>query len=84
MRQEERASGISPETSELDTLLEEISERTELAAEENQGEKEQARKKVEKEKEQAQDVRRQAMERLAETKKRNECQTAPAEKIKWV
>lgn len=84
MRQEERASGISPETSELDTLLEEILERTELAAEENQGEKEQARKKVEKEKEQAQDVRLKAMERLAETKKRNEDQTAQAEKIKRV
>ena len=81
MRQEERASGISPETSELDTLLEEILERTELAAKENHGEKKQ---KVEKEKEQAQDVRLKAMERLAETKKRNEDQTAQAEKIKRV
>ena len=62
-----RASGISPEQDELDVLLEEITER-EKAAEEN---REDAHRKKENYKVTAEEMRKQAMEKMGQTKKRN-------------
>lgn len=81
IRSELDASGISPESSEIDQLLEDIVEleneqelEKEIAENEN--------KRMEAEKVAADDVRRQAMERLAETQKRKgeENSTAPTKK----
>ncbi|KAJ7385926.1 hypothetical protein OS493_012254 [Desmophyllum pertusum] len=69
--QELRASGICPEPTELDRLLEEIAERSE-ASEQSRDEDDNARVKLRKEQEQAKDVRLTAMESLAETKKRTD------------
>ena len=63
-----RASGISPEVSELDKLLEEISEKMDFYAAQNEKENE----KKKKEEAAAKDVRLRAMETLRETKKRGE------------
>ena len=68
MREEKQASGISPERSELDALLEEIVEREE-GAENVQAADEKRKKKVEEDKIAADDMRRKAMEKLSETKK---------------
>ena len=68
MREEKQASGISPERSELDALLEEIIEREE-GAENVQASDEKRKKKVEEDKIAADDMRRKAMEKLSETKK---------------
>ena len=68
-REEEVASGISPEDNELDFLLEEILEKEE-AAEMQQNEDDEKKKKVEADKFAADDLRRKAMEKLSETKKR--------------
>ena len=65
-REETRASGISPEPDELDVLLEEITER-EKAAEEN---REDVNRKKENDKVTAEEMRKQAMERMSQTKKR--------------
>ncbi|CAH3157413.1 unnamed protein product [Pocillopora meandrina] len=65
-REETRASGISPEQDELDVLLEEITER-EKAAEEN---REDVNRKKENDKVTAEEMRKQAMERMSQTKKR--------------
>lgn len=69
-KQEEMASGICPEQSELDILLEEIAERMDASVEIMEEENERKLKKLEKEKEQAEDIRLKAMESLGETKKR--------------
>lgn len=69
-KEEERASGICPEQSELDILLEEIADRMETSMEIVEEENERKIKKLEKEKEQAEDIRLKAMESLGETKKR--------------
>ena len=67
---EERASGINPEYSELDDLLNDINERKhEGEIRENQN-SEEKNKKVDKERAEAEQVRRMSMERLSETKKR--------------
>ena len=65
--EEKKASGISPELSELEKLLEEIIEKFE------EGERESAEKnkKVLKEKAQAEEMRNKSMEKLGETMKRN-------------
>ena len=66
---EERASGINPEYSELDDLLNDINERKhEGEIRENQN-SEEKNKKVDKERAEAEQVRRMSMERLSETKK---------------
>ena len=65
-REETRASGISREQDELDVLLEEITER-EKAAEEN---REDVNRKKENDKVTAEEMRKQAMERMSQTKKR--------------
>jgi hypothetical protein len=71
-REERNASGISPEQSELDAILEDIDAREEasdtLAAAANAEEKE----KVEADKVAAGEIRKRAMENLSQTKKRNE------------
>ena len=66
MVEEQRASGISPETSELDVLLEELVELEDSCYEEV----EENAKKAEQEKEKAVDLRMKAMERISETQKR--------------
>jgi hypothetical protein len=68
MVDEEKASGISPEVSELDVLLEEITEKGKVAEEENEGTSN--KKKVQLEKGKAEDMRIKAMERIGETSKR--------------
>ena len=66
---EERASGINPEYSELDDLLNDINERKhEGEIRENQN-SEEKNKKVDKERAEAEQVRRMSMESLSETKK---------------
>ena len=69
MRDEELASGISPEESELDSMLEEILEREE-AAEMLQTEDTEQKRKIEADKIAAYDMGTKAMEKLSETKKR--------------
>ncbi|XP_028417139.1 uncharacterized abhydrolase domain-containing protein DDB_G0269086-like [Dendronephthya gigantea] len=83
--EERRASGISPELTELDTLLEEICEREHasetLAAE--MGEKE--KRRLEEDQMAAQEIRKRAMETLSETQVRNAAgkdQHAPKCKIR--
>ena len=70
MRQEEQASGISPEKTELDELIEEISEIEETAAAEHQEAGRIKQDKADQDKTKADDMWRKAMETLGETKKR--------------
>ena len=69
--QELKASGISPEPTELDRLLEEIIERAEVCEQSRDETDDNAREKIRKEQEQAKDIRLKAMESLSETKKRS-------------
>ena len=71
MSQELKASGISPEPTELDRLLEEIIERAEVCEQSRDEADDNAREKIQKEQEQAKDIRLKAMESLSETKKRS-------------
>lgn len=76
-REEGNASGISPEISELDVLMEEILLRAkehELQIEKQNEEKQQ---KEENEKEAAEDIRQKALETFSETKKRKGDETTP-------
>lgn len=68
MSNEKKASGISPEKqSELDSLLEDLIERENIAEEEiNENQR-----KVDEEKIKVTEVGQQAMEKLAETKRRH-------------
>ena len=68
-REEDLASRISPEDNELDSMLEEMLEREE-AAEMQQNEDDEKKKRVEADKVAADDLRRKAMEKLSDTKKR--------------
>ena len=70
MREEERASGISPEFSELDEALETIIDLSSVAEKEiieNQSAK---NKQVDKERESAENIRKRSMERLSQTRDR--------------
>ena len=69
---EERASGIDPEMSELDILLEDILAKEESSNEEHLGDMAERKKKEETDKENAEDMRFKAMENLRETQKRKE------------
>ena len=69
--QELKASGISPEPTELDRLLEEIMERAKVCEQSRDEEDDKAREKKQKEQEQAKDIRLKAMESLSETNKRS-------------
>ncbi|CAB3990784.1 Hypothetical predicted protein [Paramuricea clavata] len=70
MAEEEKASGISPEFTELDEALEDIVERTQEVQEEFAAENDKREKIAEKERETAEDVRKRSMEKLGETKAR--------------
>lgn len=65
-RSEINASGISPEKSEIDGIMEDFMERKE----EQEKEFEKVSEKAEKDKQSAEDARNKAMERLSETKRR--------------
>ena len=65
---EEGASGIDPEMTEIDIMLEEICEKEEVAEEEDETKK----KKAKAEKESAEKMRLKAMEKLSESQKRKD------------
>ena len=67
---EEKASGISPEVTELDKLLEEIVEKESLAESSRESDSTSI-KKNEEERKVAEDLRKTAMESMGETKKRS-------------
>ena len=67
-----QASGISPEPTELERLLEEIVERSETVDQSREEEDEKTKEKIRKEQEQAKDVWLKAMESLSEAKKGSE------------
>ena len=69
-REEERASGISPELQEIDTLLEELCEKAEEAK--NRPSVGDKRQNAQREKAQAEEMRLKAMETMGQTKKRDE------------
>ena len=68
MRSEERASGIDPEMTEMDVMLEEICEKEEVVEDED----ETKTKKAKAEKESAEKMRLIAMEKLSESQKRKD------------
>ena len=68
---EERGSGISPEHTELDDLLQEIYERKRESEANHSQETAEKNKKNDKEKQAAEDMRRKFLERLSETRKRD-------------
>ena len=68
-REEERASGISPELQEADTLLEELTEKEEAKNKPSVGDKKQ---NAQQEKAKAEEMRLKAMETMGQTKKRVE------------
>jgi hypothetical protein len=70
MAEEEKASGINPEFTELEEALEDIIERTQEVQEELAAENDKRGKIAEKERETAEDVRTRSVERLGETKAR--------------
>ena len=70
MQSEIKASGISPELSELDVLLEELIGLEDLSEEEKQNESEEKIKKDDQDRAKALDVRKKAMEKLSDTKNR--------------
>lgn len=70
LKSEEKASGITVESSELDCALEEILEKEKAAKEKLESEDEIKKKAVENEKAAAEDMRKQALERMGETAKR--------------
>ncbi len=70
MSEEEKASGISPEFTELDQALEDIIDRAQEAQHNLLEEGEKIEKMAEKERVTAEDVRKRSMERLGETKER--------------
>ena len=69
-RSEKNASGISPEKTELDQIMEDYLEQKEDQERESERVSEESRDKVAKDKTTAKDMRNKAMERLSETKKR--------------
>ena len=71
LAEDERASGISPEHTELDDALEEIIEKSKAAEEELGKKSDSNRKLADSERETAEDVRKRSMERLSETQKRD-------------
>ena len=72
IKDEEKASGISPEPTEVDDAMCDILKRFEEAEEDHQKEQEEKNRKETENVQQAQDMRRTSMERLGETSKRNE------------
>ena len=70
LREEERASGISPEVSELDEAIENIIEASKNAEKELMESQNNKNKQSEKERETAESVRKRSMERLSQTRDR--------------
>lgn len=70
MAEEESASGISPEMSETDKLLDQIIERFEESDREACENSEQGEKNKENDRKKAEEMRKRSMEKLGETKKR--------------
>lgn len=65
---EQKASGISPEMSELDVLMEELTGLEDMSEEEKvQNESEEKNRKTEQDRVKALDMRKKAMEKLSET-----------------
>ena len=69
-RSEKNASGISPEKTELDQIMEDYLEQKEDQERESEKASEESRDEAAKDKATAEDMRNQTMERLSETKKR--------------
>ena len=70
MAEEQKATGTSPEITEIDEVLEGIVERTRDVQEQLAVENEEKENLAQKEKETAENVRKRSMERLAETRAR--------------
>ena len=70
MTEEERASGISPEMSEIDKLLEQIIERFEESDRESGDKGEQGERSKTEDRKKAEEMRKLSMEKLGETLKR--------------
>ena len=70
MTEEERASGISPEMSEIDKLLEQIIERFEESDRESEDKGEQGERSKTEDRKRAEEMRKLSMEKLGETLKR--------------
>lgn len=70
MAEEERASGVSPEMSEQDKLLEQIIERFEESDREADENAQQGDKNKENDRKKAEEMRKRSMEKLGETRKR--------------
>ena len=70
VREELNSSGISPEPSELDSMLEEIVEKEENAAAEKENIDGENQRRIEADRMAADDIRRQAIETQSETQKR--------------
>ena len=69
LKMEEKSCGIYVETSELDVLLEEVVEKDETGKEKMESDDGNMRKIVENDKTAAEDMRKQALERMAQTAK---------------
>ncbi|XP_015777300.1 PREDICTED: uncharacterized protein LOC107355275 [Acropora digitifera] len=67
MTSEQKASGISPEMSELDVLMEELTGLEDMSEEEKANESEEKNRKTEQDRVKALDMRKKAMEKLSET-----------------
>ena len=70
MPSEQKASGISPEMSELDVLMEELTGLEDMSQEEKANESEEKNRKTEQDRVKALDMRKKAMEKLSETTSR--------------
>ena len=80
MAAEERASGITPEKTEVDDAIESIMERKEGAEEESACRAESSTMIMKRERETAESVRKRSMERLAETRERENQKSAKKKK----
>lgn len=76
-RQNEKATGINVEETELDSLLDELSQKSHEAEHAHNDETSDKKKALENEKKAAEEIRLTAMESLGETRKRND--TSPSE-----
>ena len=72
MQDELKASGISPEQSEMDSMLEELISLEDSSEDDRQNEDEEKKQKTEDDRAKAIDMRKKAMEKLSDTKKRKE------------
>ena len=77
--QEERASGITPEETEVDRAMEEIIQLFEEYDWENEKLSEEKKKKAEEDVAKAEEMRRESLETFKETKKRKESESEPSE-----